>query len=318
MISRRSFLSAGAASIASFLLVGKNKEIHAQQAPGEKSSRGTKLILLGTMGGARLSKIRSSLSQVIVVNDQLYVVDCGYGVARQLLLADCDLKKLKCIFITHHHDDHNLDFGNLLQVAKMSGLREKVKAYGPYPLKKMFQLYLEMNDYSFNTYQAQLEMIPLDKITEVQEVVKGGPVMEDENVKVSSVFVIHPPIPAFGFRFDTKDRSITISGDTVYCPELVDLAKGSDVLVHEVTYKPAIEQMGQRLPQYKGLVKFLLEAHTPVEEAGKVAQEAGVKTLVLTHFVPGDDPKITDEMWAEGASKFFKGKVIVGKDLMVI
>ncbi len=75
---------------------------------------------------------------------------------------------------------------------------------------------------------------------------------------------------------------------------------------------------GKDHPQYKGLVKFLLEAHSPVEEAGKVAQEGGVKTLVLTHFVPGDDPKITDEMWAEGAAKFFKGKVVVGKDLMVI
>lgn len=318
MISRRSLLSAGAASVASFLLAGKEKEAHAQQLLGEKSNHGTRLILLGTMGGARLTKPRASPSQVIVVNDQLYVVDCGYGVARQLILANCDLRKLKSIFITHHHDDHNLDFGQLLQVARMSGLREKVKAYGPYPLKKMFQLYLEMNDYSFNTYQAQLGMIPLDQITEVHEVAKGGSVMQDENVRVSAVFVNHPPIPAFGFRFDTKDRSITISGDTAFSPELVDLAKGCDVLVHEVTYKPAIENMGKRLPQYRGLVKFLLEAHTTVEEAGKVAQEAGVKTLVLTHFVPGDDPKITDEMWADGAAKFFKGKVVVGKDLMVI
>ena len=142
--------------------------------------------------------------------------------------------------------------------------------------------------------------------------------MEDENVKVSCVHVIHPPVPTFAFRFDAKDRSITISGDTAYCPELIDLAKGSDVLVHEVTYKPALEKLAQRLPQYKNLVKFLLASHTTVEDAGKVAQLAEVKTLVLTHFVPGDDPTMTDEIWLEGASKFFKGKIIVGKDFMTI
>jgi ribonuclease BN (tRNA processing enzyme) len=252
------------------------------------------------------------------VNNQLYVVDCGYAVARQLVLAGCDIKKLKGVFITHHHDDHNLDYGTLLHLARMGGLREKVKTYGPYPLKKMTDLYLEMNDYSFNTYQKQLGMMPLKPPIEVQEIAKDGIVMQDENVKVSCVHVIHPPIPAFGFRFDTNDRSITISGDTAVCPDLVELAKGSDVLLHEAMYKPALDNMLKRLPQYKGLVRWLLKAHTTVEDVGKVAQEAGVKTLVLTHFVPGDNPNITEEMWAEGASKHFKGEVIVGKDFRVI
>ena len=76
--------------------------------------------------------------------------------------------------------------------------------------------------------------------------------------------------------------------------------------------------MLKRLPQYKGLVRWLLKAHTIAEDVGKVANEAGVKTLVLTHFVPGDNPNITNEMWAESASKHFKGEVIVGKDFMVI
>jgi len=253
-----------------------------------------------------------------VVNNQLYVVDCGYGVARQLVLADCDLKKLKAVFITHHHDDHNLDYGNLLHLARMGGLREKVQTYGPYPLKKMSELYLEMNDYSFNTYQKQLGMVPLKPLIEVQEIAKDGIVMQDENVKVSCVHVVHPPIPAFGFRFDTPDRSITISGDTAFCPELVEMAKGSDVLLHEAMYKPALMNLVKRVPQYKGLVRWLIKAHTSVEDVGKVAHEAGVKTLVLTHMVPGDNPKITEEMWAEGAGKYFKGEIKVGKDFMVI
>jgi ribonuclease BN (tRNA processing enzyme) len=85
-----------------------------------------------------------------------------------------------------------------------------------------------------------------------------------------------------------------------------------------VIYRPFLDNLVKRLSQYKNLVEFLLAAHTTVEDAGKIAQEAGVKTLVLTHFVPGDDPTVTDDMWREGASKFFKGEVIVGKDLLKI
>jgi len=316
MITRRQLFVGGLAGLGSLLMTGKGKSLFAQQSVQEKKVKGTALVLLGTMGGSRVVKGRAQASQILVVNDQLYVVDCGYGVARQLVLAGYDLRKLKCIFITHHHDDHNLDFGNLVHLALMSGLKEKANAYGPYPLKKMSHNFTEMFDYT--SHQSVLGITPLAKVWDVHEVQLEGPVMEDENVKVSCVRVIHPPVPTFAFRFDAKDRSITISGDTAYCPELIDLAKGSDVLVHEVTYKPALEKLGQRLPQYKNLVKFLLASHTTVEDAGKVAQLAEVKTLVLTHFVPGDDPTMTDEIWLEGASKFFRGKIIVGKDFMTI
>jgi ribonuclease BN (tRNA processing enzyme) len=61
-----------------------------------------------------------------------------------------------------------------------------------------------------------------------------------------------------------------------------------------------------------------MAAHTLPEDVGRLAAQAGVKTLVLSHFVPGDDPRITDEQWSEGVRKFFKGKIIVGKDLMEI
>ena len=66
------------------------------------------------------------------------------------------------------------------------------------------------------------------------------------------------------------------------------------------------------------LREHLMASHTLPEDVGKIAAQAGVKTLVLSHFVPGDDPSITDEQWAEGVRKYFQGKVVVGKDLMEI
>jgi ribonuclease BN (tRNA processing enzyme) len=146
-----------------------------------------------------------------------------------------------------------------------------------------------------------------------------GLVMQNDKVKVTSCLVPHPPIKqAYAYRFNAKDRSVVVSGDTAYSPELADFAKGADVLVHEVIYLPGVEALIKRLPNAKRLREHLLAAHTLPEDVGRVAERSGVKTLVLSHFVPGDDPSITDEQWAEGARKHFKGRIVVGKDLMEI
>jgi ribonuclease BN (tRNA processing enzyme) len=131
--------------------------------------------------------------------------------------------------------------------------------------------------------------------------------------------VLHPPIKhAYAYRFDTADRSVVISGDTNYAPGLVALAKGADVLVHEVLYLPGLDRLLARVPNAATLRKHIVDSHTVVEDVGRLAAQAQVKTLVLSHFVPGDDPEITDDMWSAGVRKHFKGKIIVGKDLMEI
>jgi ribonuclease BN (tRNA processing enzyme) len=119
-------------------------------------------------------------------------------------------------------------------------------------------------------------------------------------------------------RFDTKDRSIVISGDTNYAPRLIVLAKGADVLVHEVLYLPRLDRLLARVPNAATLRKHIVDSHTVSEDVGRVAAQAQVKTVVLSHFVPGDDPEITDDMWSEGVRRHFKGQIIVGKDLMEI
>ncbi|HTG94411.1 MAG TPA: MBL fold metallo-hydrolase, partial [Pyrinomonadaceae bacterium] len=148
---------------------------------------------------------------------------------------------------------------------------------------------------------------------------KPGVILENDDVKVSSCRVRHPPIEqAYAYRFDAPDRSIVISGDTAYSPELAQFAKGADVLVHEVMYLPAIDALVRRLPEAKRLREHLLASHTLPADVGKIATQAGVKTLVLSHFVPGDDRSITDEQWAADVRKGFKGQIIVGRDLLEI
>ena len=143
--------------------------------------------------------------------------------------------------------------------------------------------------------------------------------MRDENVAVKCALVDHPPVrPAFAYRFDSRDRSIVISGDTRRSDALVRLSQGADVLVHEALYAPAVDRLVARVPNAATLKKSILSHHTSVEDAGRVAQAAGVKTLVLSHLVPADDPEVTDQMWLDGARSTFKGQVIVGRDLLEV
>jgi ribonuclease BN (tRNA processing enzyme) len=284
-----------------------------------KSFARTRLILLGTAGGPSPKRAASGPSQVIVVDDRAYVVDCGDGVARQLRLAGVSPTTVRHIFITHHHSDHNADLGNLMLLAWGAGLRERIDAWGPPPLEKMTRLFLEMNEYDIAIRVQDEGRVPLQPLVHPHERSEGGEVMRDDKVRVTCAVVPHPEVsPAFAYRFDTPDRSIVISGDTAKSDALVALAKGADVLVHEALYLPAVDRLVGSIPNATTLKKHIVDSHTSVEDVGRVAEAAGVKTLVLSHFVPTDDTSITDEMWAAPARQHFKGRVIVGKDLMEI
>jgi ribonuclease BN (tRNA processing enzyme) len=303
------------------LLSGKAKRAEAGQGAvsPEKKASGTRLILLGTAGGPRPNKVRSSPAQVILVNSVPYVVDCGYGVARQLVLANVPLPKIRHVFLTHHHSDHNADYGNLLLLSWAAGRKTRVDTYGPPPIEKMTKLYWDLNSYDINIRIADERRVPPVPLVTVHEFDKDRMVMQDENVKVTAALVNHPPVvPAFAFRFDTADRSIVISGDTTPCDNLIELAQGADVLVHEVIHKPSLARLVARVPNADKLLEHIVACHTTHEDVGKVAKSAGVKTLVLSHIVPCDDLSVTDEMWIEGARTHFDGKVIVGRDLMEI
>lgn len=141
-------------------------------------------------------------------------------------------------------------------------------------------------------------------------------VYRDENVRVTAILVDHRPIyPAYAFRFDTADGSVVISGDTGVCDNLVTLATGADLLLHECIDMDWVDsRIGpgtERFDPY--LRQHMLAAHTSIEEVGPQAEKAGVKTLVLTHLVPGNTP---EEKWARAGEGFPSGRTVVGRDLM--
>ena len=90
-------------------------------------------------------QFRGQPSQVIVIDGVPYVIDCGSGVADRLVLAGIRLPELRHVFVTHHHSDHVLDYGNLLLLAWASGLRSQVDTWGPTPLAGVTRLVFALN-----------------------------------------------------------------------------------------------------------------------------------------------------------------------------
>jgi ribonuclease BN (tRNA processing enzyme) len=141
-------------------------------------------------------------------------------------------------------------------------------------------------------------------------------VEETDDVRITATLVLHAPVfPAFAYRFDTAAGSVVLSGDTAPSPNLVRLARGADILVHEVyddresdTVTDEDSWEAQRRHHH------MVTSHTPLSQVGRIAAEAGVDCLVLTHFIPGDDAT-PDEQWVKGVTDF-DGEVVVGVDLM--
>src|SRR3954468_7206714 len=176
-----------------------------------------------------------------------------------------------------------------------------------------------MNAYDIDTRISNEGRVSLVPLVHVHEIRDNGAVMSDSTVKVTAALVDHPPVvPAFGYRFDAHDRSIVISGDTAPSDNLARLARGADVLVHSVMYPPAIDRLVARVPNAAALKESILAHQTSAEDAGRIAQAAGVNTLVLSHLVPADDPQVSEDMWLDAARSHFRGKVIVGTDLLEI
>ena len=140
-------------------------------------------------------------------------------------------------------------------------------------------------------------------------------IMSDDRVQVSAILVHHPPVfPSYAFRFDTAYGSVVFSGDTSRCGNMVTLARGATLLVHEAIDLEVVQMAGN---VSAGQAQHLEHSHTDVNEVGGVAQAAGVKTLVLSHLVPATT-LLPDAGWKAKASKGFDGEVIVGNDLMRI
>jgi len=249
--SRRSLLASLATMPSLFIATRSNAaestgcDTAAKQAQAAlKNAGGTKLVILGTGAGPHPmvpGRTRHMTSHLMVNNRAAYVLDCGLGVTNQFARTGIPFSSVRSIFITHHHPDHNIEYGPFLLIGWVQGMTDSLRAFGPPPLKQITDDFLTAYKATIDFWVEDLKVKPLVPPA-VKEISAPGVVMQDENVKITAAIVQHPPVrPALAYRFDFRDRSIAFSGDTAPIESVARLAKGADILVHEALYPPALE-----------------------------------------------------------------------------
>lgn len=296
--------------------------VQAQQASAAKPAR-TQIVLLGT-GTPPIDPDRMGAATAIVVNDTPYLVDFGAGVVRRAKSAVVDRGvaalepvKLRVVFVTHLHSDHTVGYTDLILTPWMLVRRVPLEVHGPRGIKQMTVHVLAAYEEDFAARQRDRALYTAGSFPEGHAVnaheIKPGVIYKDANVSVTAFPTKHT-MESFGFRFDTPDRSIVISGDTGPTQALIDACNGCDVLIHEVHTHDWLS----RRPDFQA---YAARHHTNTTQLVELANKARPKLLVLYHASISLRPAVDSQrsspavLLAEMAG--YKGPVVVGRDLDV-
>ncbi len=257
----------------------------------ERATSGTRVVMLGT-GTPNADPERSGPAVAIVAGDQVYLVDAGPGIvrraalaARQDSIAALAPDRLRRVFLTHLHSDHTTGLPDLIVGAWVLGRAAPLEVFGPPGTRRMSDL-LEQ------AYAEDVQMRlhggePSNKTGFAVDAhdVPPGIVYRDSNVTVTAFEVAHGKWEhAYGYRFQTRDRIIVVSGDTRPTDAIVRACNGCDVLVHEVY---SAERLTARPPEWQ---RYHTAYHTSTIELADIASRARPKLLVLYHQLYwGDD-----------------------------
>ena len=266
------------------------------------------VILLGT-GYPRPDPMRAGPSTVIVAGEKWFIVDAGRGTTMRIAATDLKYDNMRAVFLTHLHSDHTAGLPDLFDTSWQFGRKTKpLPLYGPKGTKRLAYAMLDFFHDDIHYRRDLLGMHPAIGATIETHIVREGVVYDDGEVRVTAFLEDHKPVePAFGYRFESKGKTIVVSGDTRPNENLIKFAKGADILVMEA-YLPE-HFLRVDTPE---VAARLMHYHTSADEAGVIAARAGVRTLVLTHLIPAN----ADETFRERAAKSFKGTIIVGRDLL--
>jgi ribonuclease Z len=272
----------------------------------------TQIVLLGA-GTPNADPDRSGPAVAIVVNDTPYVIDCGPGVVRRAAaahrkgVAGLAVAKLRRLFVTHLHSDHTAGLPDFIFTPAVLERDAPLKIYGPPGIKKMTEHILKAYAEDINIRLRGLEPAkPRGYVVNVHEI-KTGVIYRDENVTVKAFAVKHGSWRhALGYRVETPDRVIVVSGDCAPSESIVEACNGCDVLIHEV-YSTA--GFARRPPEWQ---RYHSNFHTSSKELAGIAAKAQPKLLILYHqLLWGATPEQLLGEIKEG----YQGKVVFGDDL---
>ncbi len=281
---------------------------------GEAEQR-TQIVLLGT-GTPNADPDRSGPAVAIVVGGQSYLVDCGAGVvrraaaaARQSGIKALAAPKLSRVFVTHLHSDHTLGLADLIFTPWVLGREVPLEVYGPKGIRAMADHIIQAYQQDISVRTGGLEPANEQGYKVSVHEIEAGTVYQDENVRVKAFSVRHGSwARAFGFRFETADRTVVISGDTTPCTSLLAGAEGCDVLIHEVYSEAGFRR---RTPQWQ---RYHAAFHTSTRELADIATKVRPGLLILYHQLFWGT---TEEDLLREVRQSYSGRVVSGNDLDV-
>ncbi|MCH7703061.1 MAG: MBL fold metallo-hydrolase [Planctomycetes bacterium] len=274
----------------------------------------TRVVLLGT-GTPNADPDRSGPALAVVVQDRAYLVDCGPGVVRRAAAAHRSgikalaVDNLTHVFITHLHTDHTLGYPDLIFTPWVLERSVPLEAFGPPGLRDMTDHLLAAYDQDIRIRLDGREPANAHGFRVNVHEISPGLIYQDSHVRVTAFPVRHGSWPhAFGYRFETADRTVVVSGDTAPSPSLIEHARGCDILVHEVYSQAGFDT---RPPVWQ---RYHSQFHTSTTELAEIARQVQPKLLVLTHqLFWGSSP----EDLLEEIARTYQGEVRSGSDLDV-
>jgi ribonuclease BN (tRNA processing enzyme) len=278
--------------------------------PASQSPTTTRVVMLGT-GTPRADPERSGPATAVVVNDAAYLVDAGPGIVRRAAAAAAkgigalSVEKLQTLFITHLHSDHTVGLPDVIFTPWVQGRHVPLRVYGPRGTEQMTRDVLRAwkRDIDIRTrgleHRGALEVQAHD--------VSPGVVFKDGHVTVTAFQNAHGEWDqTFGYKFQTADRTIVISGDTNPSDRLIAACQKCDVLIHEAyseNYRPA------DMPNW---IEYRSRYHTTTNQLAEIANRTQPALLILYHRGQGSADEYISEI-----RRTYAGRVVAANDLDV-
>jgi ribonuclease BN (tRNA processing enzyme) len=272
----------------------------------------TTIVMLGT-GTPIPDPDRMGPSLAIIVDSVPYIFDAGTGIVRRTVaatragVAGLELASLQRVFLTHLHSDHTLGLADLIFTPWIQGRTAPLEIYGPPGTTRLVNGIIDGNDEDIHERLATSGgPSATGWKTNVHEIASGL-LYKDARVTIRAFAVPHSAWKyAFGYRIETPDRTIVISGDTRPSPAIAAACNGCDVLIHEVYSDSGFATMKPLRQAYHA------QAHTSAKQLGEIATSARPKLLILTHllFFGASEERLLAEVRST-----FKGNVVLARDV---
>lgn len=289
---------------------------------------GLTVVLVGT-GSPLPDPARAGPMTVVAAGDRVFIVDAGAGSGRRFGELGLPWGRVEAAFLTHFHSDHIDGLGEvMLQHWAAGGADTPLALYGPSGVELIADGFNRAYalDATYRILHHGPDVVPPSGSgAEPFPFATGSGavrVYERDGLIVTAVPVDHSPVePAVAYRFDYKGRSVTISGDTKKNQALIDLARDTDILVHEALNDEMVGTIADQLDALgaKRLEKIMHDIpdyHTSPVQAAEAASEAGAGLLVFSHIVPAQPSRILYPAFMKGTKKAFNGPILMGEDGM--